>query len=288
MRTTRRSGFEGERIRVLPRKIAEQALASPVTSRLLVTDCGYFPAAGEHLRSRPHGAAQAIVIICTEGRGWCEMSGTRHRIGPGEALLIPQGESHVYGSEAAAPWTVWWLHVVGEDVPHLVEASSDRPVMPVLRLAHAVGLVDEAISALETDESPASLVAASGAAWHLLALLAGRRNRPQNGRPDPVALATAILQQDLGQRVSVPELASRVGLSPSHLTARFRAEVGCGPAEYHARLRMAAARELLDTTDSSVASIARHVGYSDPFYFARQFRAAHGMTASQYRERGKG
>ena len=273
---------------MLPRKIAHPAMERAVTERLLVTDCGYFPAAGEHRRSRPHGAPQAIIIICTEGRGWCELEGVRHRVGPGEALIIPLGTPHVYGSEHSAPWTVWWLHVAGTDVVHLVDAIGDRPVLPLLRLAQAVSLVDEAISALETDESPSSLVIASGAAWHLLALLAGGRHRPASGRPDPVALATTILQQDLAQRITVPDLASRVGVSPSHLTALFRRELGCGPGEYHRRVRMGAAREMLDTTDAPVSYVARHVGYDDPLYFARQFRAAHGMTASQYRDRAKG
>lgn len=288
MPTTRRSGFQGERIRVLPRRIAQRALESPVTSRLLVTDCGYFPTAEAHRRSRPHGAGQAILIVCTEGHGWCEMGGVRHRVGPGECLVIPQGVAHVYGSEASAPWTVWWLHVTGTDADHLVQAIGDRPVLPVPSIAQAVALVDEAVSALETDESPSSLMTASGAAWHLMTLLAGARHRPQAGRPDPVALATAILQQEIGQRTSVPDLAHRVGLSPSHLSALFRRELGCGPSEYQARLRMGRARELLDTTRSPVSAIARQVGYADPLYFARQFRTAHGMTATQYRERDKG
>jgi len=288
MTVTRRSGFVGERIRVLPRRIAEKASHDPVTSRLLVTDCGYFPAAGDHRRSRPHGAAQTIVILCTEGRGWCELDSVRYRIGPGEALVIPQGVPHVYGSDPAAPWTVWWLHATGADVRAFMSSLDGRPVLSVPRLAKAVELVEESITALETDESPESLITASGAAWHLLALLVGARHRPQSGRPDPVALAAALLQQGLSERVSVTELAARVGVSASHLSALFKREHGCGPLEYHLRLRLASARELLDTTDSPVSTVARQVGFSDPFYFARQFKAAHGMTATQYRDRTKG
>lgn len=288
MPTTRRSGFAGERIRVLARRIADQAAQDPVTSRLLVTDCGYFPAAGDHRRARPHGAPQTIVIVCTEGRGWCELDGVRHRVGPGEALVVPQGVPHVYGSDPGAPWTVWWLHAAGADVAAFVDALGGRPVLSVPRLAKAVELVEEVISAMEVDESPESRVTASGAAWHLLALLVGARHRPGSGRPDPVALAAALLQQDLSDRVSVTALAARVGLSASHLSALFRREHGCGPLEYHLRLRMAAARELLDTTDAPVSSVARQVGFADPFYFARQFKAAHAMTATQYRGRSDG
>lgn len=288
---SRRSGFDGERIRVLPSRIAAEAGSQPLTRRLLVTDCGYFPHAANHLRGRTRGAAQAIVIVCTEGRGWCRMEGGHFRVSAGEALVIPAGSPHTYGSDEAAPWSVWWLHVTGSDVDELVESTGvdpSRPVVPVPQLARAIALVDEVISALETDESPASLVTASGAAWHLFAMLAGNRHRPQAGRPDPVALATAYLQQDLSRKVSVAELASSVGLSPSHLSALFRKATGCGPGEYQARLRMSAGRELLDTTELPVSAVARHVGYDDPFYFARQFRAAHGMTATQYRRRAKG
>jgi len=51
---------------------------------------------------------------------------------------------------------------------------------------------------------------------------------------------------------------------------------------------MGLARELLDTTDRAIASIAREVGYSDPLYFSRQFRRIHGMSPSEYRSHDKG
>jgi AraC family transcriptional regulator, arabinose operon regulatory protein len=287
----RRSGFAGERLRVLPPRTAAEAAQRPLTRSLLVTDCGYFPHATGHERSRPHGAPQAIVIVCTEGEGWCRSGGAHHRITAGNALVIRPREPHVYGADSRAPWSAWWLHVVGEAVPDLLDAlevTPARPVVAVSRLSQAVSLVDEAIKAFETDESPSSLAAASGAAWHLFASLASGRHRVPHGRPDPVALATAKLQQDLTTTVAVADLAASVGLSSSHLSALFRRAVGCGPAEYQTRLRMSAARELLDTTDLPVASVARRVGYADPFYFARKFRAAHGTTPSEYRSGVKG
>jgi AraC family transcriptional regulator of arabinose operon len=276
---------------VLPRPHVAEALVAQVTRQILVTDCGYFPAAEGHRRSRPHGAGQVIVIVCTEGRGWCRMRSVQHVVKAGTALVIPADEPHVYGSDDADPWTVWWVHVAGDAVDELVAAagtSALRPVVGVPQLARAVSLVDDTIRALEKDESPASLIAASGAAWHLLSLLASGRHSPDNGRPDPVALATAILQQNLDSSISVTELADSVGLSPSHLTALFREALGCPPGRYLTRLRMSVARELLDTTDMPVASIARHVGYDDPYYFARQFRSVHGMSATHYRSGAKG
>ncbi len=76
-----------------------------------------------------------------------------------------------------------------------------------------------------------------------------------------------------------------VGLSAAQLTSLFRQHVGMPPLRYQNSLRMALARELLDSTDLTVSAVARASGYGDPLYFSRHFSRAHGMSPSQYRER---
>jgi transcriptional regulator GlxA family with amidase domain len=48
-------------------------------------------------------------------------------------------------------------------------------------------------------------------------------------------------------------------------------------------LRMSRARAFLEATDLPIASIALACGFDDPSYFARVFRAAHGVTAATWR-----
>jgi AraC family L-rhamnose operon transcriptional activator RhaR len=50
-----------------------------------------------------------------------------------------------------------------------------------------------------------------------------------------------------------------------------------------ARQRAEKAAVLLLTTDKAIAAIGREVGWHDPNYFARRFRAAFGISARQYR-----
>ncbi len=71
----------------------------------------------------------------------------------------------------------------------------------------------------------------------------------------------------------------------SHFAAQFRRATGYSVVEYQTRVRMGRARELLDTTDRTIASVAREVGYGDPLYFSRQFRRIHGTSPRTYRER---
>lgn len=281
-------GFPGERMRVLPRPLVNTALATPITSTILVTDAGYFPHAIGHGRRR-RAATEAIVIACTRGSGQCEINGMQHQVDAGQVLMVPGGVPHHYYADPADPWTIWWMHVTGDGVPPLVHALqrvSDGPVLQPAEPARIALLMERILTAMETDESRGSLIAAGGAAWHLLSVLAADASAPRRSRRHPIREVQRHLRENLAERFGVEELAAIAGYSSSHFSALFRKESGYGPLEYQTRLRMSRARELLDTTDRPVAVIAAEVGYADPMYFSRQFRRIHDMSPTRYRSRG--
>jgi len=73
-------------------------------------------------------------------------------------------------------------------------------------------------------------------------------------------------------------------LSRSQYALRFRALASRSPKSHLLRLRIHRSTQLLDTTNDSVAHIARSVGYKDPLYFSRAFRQLHELSPSPYRE----
>lgn len=164
--------------------------------------------------------------------------------------------------------------------------TAAAPVRELSDTFRIVALVEEVVQAMERDQTFASTLAASGAAWHLMALLCAERTA---GAPRVSAIDQAIeyLRQHVTDQISIADLARMARLSPSHFAARFRQETGSSPLKYQTQLRMARARELLDTTDLPVAQIAARVGYADPFYFARQFTSVHGMPPIRYRREGR-
>lgn len=280
-------GFPGQRIRVLPRPLVAKALAEPPTSMVLVTDVGYFPNARHHWRTRS-AADEAIVIHCASGQGLCRVGQRQARVHPGQVLVIPPGVPHHYEADADDPWTIWWAHITGKGIAPLLDAitaADAPPAFDVTEPTRVSTLIDTMLRRLTTDESTSSLVAAGGAAWHLLAVLAADRRLPTRGRADPIAEVQDYLRANLTEHISVAELAAIAGFSVSHFSALFRRTAGFGALEYQTRLRMSLARELLDTTDRTVASIARQVGYDDPMYFSRQFRRIHQVSPTQYRNR---
>lgn len=283
-------GFPGQEMIVVPRPIVRDALSRIGTRHVMVTDCGYFPDALAHGITRNAGTRQTIIILCVKGYGWCEVGGVRYRVRAGQAVVIPAGEPHAYAAQSDAPWTIWWLHVTGPEVDELLQsgASGSRGIVRELNDPYrVVGLVQEIVGLLERDLTSATLLAASGTVWHLLALLAAESHAP-GAEDSPIDRARAYLREHLAERISIADLAALAHMSPSHFAATFRAQVGEPVLRYQTGLRMARARELLDLTSRPIADIAADVGYPDPFYFTRQFTSVHGVTPRQFRSGNRG
>jgi len=280
-------GFPDQRLRVLPRPLVQTALSRPGTRSLVVTDAGHFPRASAHGIDRAQPIREAVVLLCTQGSGWCAIDGVQHRVLTGQVVIIPPGVPHSYGSKQDDPWTLWWMHLDGHELGDLLHTLGPAAVRTLAEPYRAVTLIEEILDLMERDVSQQSLFAAAAAAWHFLAVVSAGAENAVSGS-SMVVRAKDYLQSHLAERASVADLAAMARLSPSHFATLFRRQVGLPVLAYQTQLRMARARELLDTTDLPVARIAAAVGYPDAFYFSRQFRSVHGTTALRYRAQSKG
>lgn len=274
-------GFSGQRLVVLPRPLVGRLAKLQPFAQLQITDIGYYPKADGHLMRRPTGCPQAVVILCVAGGGWVECAGQRSGLGARQALVIPAGTAHAYGADADHPWTIWWMHLSGAQAATFIH----RPgVLPAEEATRLVTLWDEALTRLEHDDSQHGLLVAAGTAWHLMTLLMDQS--PRHG--DAVQAAVRLMGERLDGHFDVVTLAQAVGLSPSHFAARFRATMGRSVMDHYLRLRMAQARELLDTSTLPIAMVAERTGFSDPFHFSRVFRRIHACSPRKYRQQHKG
>ena len=226
-------------------------------------------------------------MVCTDGVGWVEVDGrSPQRVGRGDAVVLAPGIRHRYQADRRDPWTIWWVHVTGEDADDFVEAilkDGASPVVPLRDVYSAVQSLEEAVRALEEDETMPTLIVAAGAAWRVLAQITASRLQGAGATNDRIRHVQEYLRNNLDTAFSVPELAAMAGLSTSHFSALFRASAETSVKEYLKRLRSARARELLLTTDLPVTQIANAVGYEDALYFSRQFRAVNGVSPTQFR-----
>lgn len=82
---------------------------------------------------------------------------------------------------------------------------------------------------------------------------------------------------------SVAEMAARIGLSQAHFSRVFHEVVGQSPRDFLLDTRMLRARHLLAETDFSIQEISERLGYSDVFFFSRQFKTKTGVPPTAYR-----
>jgi len=92
----------------------------------------------------------------------------------------------------------------------------------------------------------------------------------------------------LGDKLSVEELAHRLGYSRTYFSKMFKQIMGASPREYICNMRIKQARELLQGTTLSVEEIACATGYeNDPSCFYRLFKQRTGVCPCAYRTKSQ-
>jgi AraC family transcriptional regulator len=91
------------------------------------------------------------------------------------------------------------------------------------------------------------------------------------------------IESNLGQALTVTELAGVIGASPTHFARLFRQATGDSPYHYVRSRRLERAERLIASTQLSLASIAVAVGFSDQSHLNRVMRAERDVTPGQLR-----
>ncbi len=190
------------------------------------------------------------------------------------------------GMDGPTPWPAWVSH------PLLFPFLHGEPGgLLELRLppAHRSAW-DEAIGSIEMELAARLEGYRQAALAHLtlllidLARLAGDVVGELRHSGEPVlADVFAVIERDHAGPLSLRDVAYEVGMTPGHLTTIVRRRTGRTVQEWIIEHRMAQSRRLLADTDLPVGEVARRVGISDPGYFSRLFRRAHGTSPRIWR-----
>ncbi|MBD2314174.1 helix-turn-helix transcriptional regulator [Desertifilum sp. FACHB-1129] len=131
-----------------------------------------------------------------------------------------------------------------------------------------------------------------GKALELMTLQFGQFERSLSHRREGVSLKTDdidrihqakdILIQNIANPPSLLELARQVAVNDCKLKQGFRQVFGTTVFGYLLDYRLEQARHLLESSNLSVAEVARQIGLSDRSYFAATFRKKFGLNPSEY------
>jgi len=256
----------------------------------------------ESLAAHAHGFTE-IAIFVSGSADHVSAAGSV-RVARKSVVALRPGEWHA--SLRPEALVIWNVYVGGDDARDLLRTAARTvartdPVVAALLWGRGslVGELSRAnfaaaqaaarrLSRAAPDRAADSgLTGSTSALGHLLVLLGalgslavGAPPRP----PHPIALgALRLLDERTAEEWSLARLGSSLGVSPGHLGRLVRAETGLSPLRYLARRRAEEMARLLLETNSDAATIGRLVGWPDPNYASRRFRAVFRLSPTAYR-----
>ena len=93
------------------------------------------------------------------------------------------------------------------------------------------------------------------------------------------------IAQNCHEKITTATLAEISHLNENYLCALFKNKMGMTIGSYIKHFRVEKAMGLLKNTDLSITEIARQVGFDDPGYFTRVFKAHASVTPREFRKR---
>ena len=291
-----KDGFTGERALVLPRIIVDKMEEDPLTSMLHITDIGYYPKAKHHFRERKEPINQYVFIYCIDGAGSYRIRDQEYTDSANQYFILPAGVPHSYASNKSTPWTIYWIHFKGILAPFYAK-DANRPMdiqsEQHSRISTRINLFEEIFNTLKNGYSNENLRYAFSMFHFYLGTLRyvqQYRNAGTNEAEDEGIVNVAIhyMKENMEKHLSLEEISTQIGYSPSHFSMLFKKQTGHSPLTYFNLLKMQQACLLLDTTDMKINQICYKIGIEDTYYFSRLFSKIMGMSPREYRKSKKG
>jgi AraC family transcriptional regulator, arabinose operon regulatory protein len=243
-----------------------------------------------------HGAHEVCWVL----QGRCVLTVGENALGmqAGDACVVRPGEVHqLRPTPALEPFETLWWHVTANGINLIVagfavERYKVRGGFVPISLSPAPALA-RVVQELEGQRPRCGLIVRAILLELAAAIL---RHLDETGGP-PITFASEressrhvqrmarYIETHHGAGIKLEHLARVAQLSPYYLTRLFRHYTGRGAMTYLADVRHREARILLRDTDLAVAEVARSVGYDDPYYFSRVFKAREGFAPLYYRQR---
>lgn len=287
----RREGFEGEKYICIPEQVWKKNIKeNPIMSQLYLTYMGYFPKATYHYRQRRTGCKDNILIYCLKGRGWFILNNQKFEVGPNEFIIVPSTKLPMsYGADDIDPWTIYWVHFSGKDMDTFNKSFNiklDDGAKQILLNEKGLQIWEVMYQNLQMGYSAENLTNTNLCLYHFLATFLYPEKHADHkvqDEKDMIKESIFYMQNNLGGKLTVNDIAGKNGFSASHFSSLFKKSTGMSPMDYFIHLKMQKACVLLYRSEARIKDIANAIGYEDQFHFSRLFKKSMRVSPNQYR-----
>ena len=245
------------------------------------------------------------IICCTDGELNIKIGNDIFHLDPGDLLLIPAEK--FYTPLAGGRCRYYFFNFTADTLPSDFEIPGYLTVFkhPHLEAGYGYSTIDDYTSAVKVNlyikNAPYEIKSIFEKADklkpnvsfsdqlsldNLLRLLLVRMSDSEpTQKNSKITKILNYIHMHYAEDVSLSALSRHFSLSQSYIARLFREELGCRPSNYVNKVRISAAKELLASTDFSMAEIAEKIGFSDAYYFSNTFKKAEGVSPLQFRKR---
>jgi AraC family transcriptional regulator len=244
-------------------------------------------------------ASDHVVCVALRGEVQLDVGDGPFRLQPGQMLTWSHGPMKLSGRQPgvwvaiAGPSAEWKrqltcvAHGASEREPLLypqLGASPTGLTRALVKLARAVrrGVEPAALEFL-LEHAMHLIWQAQGEIDALSSRCSGRSKTRQRQNLLRLLRVRNRILMNPSSRFDLQALAAMANYSPWHFVRTFGQVFGEAPCQFGLRTRLAHARKLIGNSRLSITEVAGAVGYDSRSAFARSFRHAHGMSASESR-----
>lgn len=232
------------------------------------------------------GPQQDVDVWCVlSGKGRVSIEGATYPVQAGTCWIFTPGSQPVATHDPRTPLTVLAVHLdfLDQENQLLAEFSGFTTCQPIqLPDARRLQLLAQFMAGANPQGEEGIL-----AVWQLLHLLKHPEGQPADRVDRRLQKVIRRVTEQVAKSWTVSEMASLAGLSPSRFTALFREHLHQSPRQFVINLRMNRAETLLLESDLTQAEISEMLGFTDVYFFNRQFTKRHGQSPGRFRRQRK-
>jgi len=275
----------------IPVPLIEEQKTNPLTRDLHFTEIGEIEVEHGTIWYQTEKLENNLLAYCTKGNGILMISDEQIPVSGDQFFIIPKQSSFKFYSVIDANSRFLVLHFNGKNSDLLgKEFSMVRNLIPSVNnlVANREMLFDEIFNNLSKGFHDENLEYVNFCFGHLLAtfIYASKTSDDLADESNPVIRKSIeYMNRNLNLKLSLNQISKEAGYSATYFTTLFKKETNYSPLSYFSHLKIVKACEFLDHTRIKVKEISFTLGYTDPYYFTKDFKKKMGLSPRQYRNR---
>lgn len=277
----------------LPAVAVEIQKNDPLTQDLYVVELSELLFSKKYTWENPTPIKHHLLLYCIKGESTLKLAKETVHLKQEQFCIIPKGFTFQLKIGNVEP-TIFMTCQFDGSKSNILEQEFGvvRDLVPSInnRIANRRILFDEIFNNLTRGYINFNTHYINFTFSHLLAtfVFASKTSEDIQVEESPVTQQTIrFMEQNLNKKLTLKDISEEVGYSITYLSTIFKKETNYSPLSYFSHLKITQACEYLDHTKLKIKEVAFILGYSDPYYFSKDFQKKMGISPRAYRQRLK-